>query len=167
MLQIAIISQLVLLIYHQITTFFDFFPFNGARNYTNKEKLAEGGSNGVLMLLAPIGFCFHIRGLMTYGVIYYFVLFAVELIIWWIPYFAAPSGCWRDIYNCLLSCATSNFEKGDTLTHWCKIHKRLHSETITFLPVHADRPVPNLEHTILHGWTLVTAVVTAAAWHAA
>lgn len=167
MIRIALICQLALLVYHQFTTHLDFFPFNGARNYSPKEKLAEGGSNLVLMILAPIGFGFHIHGLMIYGVIYYYFLFAAELIIWWIPYFTVPSGRWRAIYNFLLSCATSNFEKGDTLTHWCVIHQRLHSGTITFLPYRADRPTPNLEHTILHAWTLITAVITTIAWHAA
>jgi len=167
MIRLAIICQVVLLAYHQLTTYVDFFPFNGACNYSLNEKLAEGGSNFVLMILAPIGFVFHIRGLMTYGVVYYFFLFAVELIIWWVPYFTVPAGHWRGIYNRLLSLATSNFEKGDTLAHWCDIHSRLHSGTIAFLPGRAGRPVPNLEHTILHVWTLITAVITAAAWRAA
>jgi hypothetical protein len=167
MIRLAIICQVILLAYHQLTTYLDFFPFNGARNYSLKEKLAEGGSNFVLMIMAPIGFGFHIRGLMIYGVVYYFFLFAVELIIWWVPYFTVPTGRWRSIYNRLLSFATSNFEKGDTLAHWYDIHRRLHGGTIAFLPVRAGRPVPNLEHTILHVWTFITAVVTAAAWHAA
>ncbi len=167
MIRIAVFCQIILLVYHQFTTHFDFFPFNGARNYSLKEKLAEGASNFVLMTLAPIGFAFHIRGLMTYGLIYYFFLFAAELIIWWIPYFTVPSGRSRSIYNFLLACATSNFERGDTLTHWCGIHQRLHGGTITFLPVRAGRPVPNLEHTILHTWTFITAIATTVAWKAA
>ncbi len=62
--------QLALLVYHQLTTLLDFFPFNGSRHYPRKEKLAEAGGNGILMSLAPIGFGFHIRGLMINGVIY-------------------------------------------------------------------------------------------------
>ena len=38
---------------------------------------------------------------------------------------------------------------------------RLHRGTITILPAIGNRPVPNLEHIILHLGTLVTAVVTA------
>jgi hypothetical protein len=158
--------QLILLAYHQVTTWFDFYPFNGARNYSRKEKLAEACSNAVLMSLAPIGFAFRIRTLMGFGVVYYFVLFAAELIIWWIPYFTVPSGRWRSVYNRLLSLATSNFEKGDTLTSWTVIYQRLHRGTITLLPGRTGRPVPNLEHTILHAWTLVTAIVTVIAWRA-
>src|SRR5207248_2122729 len=110
--------------------------------------------------LAPIGFGFRIKALMTFGVVYYFVLLAVELIIWWVPYLTVPSGRWRTVYNRLLSLATSNFEPGDTLDHWTVIYQRLHRSTITLLPPHGDRPVPNLEHMILHIWTLVTALVT-------
>src|SRR3954469_8443201 len=107
--------QIVLLVYHQLTTWFDLYPFNGARYYSRKEQLAEAGVNGLLMSLAPIGFAFHVKGLMTFGVIYYFVLFGIELIIWWVPYLVVPAGRWRSWYNLLLSLATSSFEKGDAL----------------------------------------------------
>ena len=95
---------------------------------------------------------------------HYFVLFAVELIIWWVPYLTIPTGRWRTFYNRLLSVATSHFEKGDTLDHWTSVFNRLHRGTITFLPLRGDRPVPNLEHTILHAWTLSTAVLTLVAY---
>jgi hypothetical protein len=163
MIQAALFSQLALLVYHQVTTLFDFYPFNSARNYRRKEKLAEAGTNLVLMGLAPIGFAFHIRGLMIYGSVYYFILFAIEIVIWWIPYFTVPSGNWRRIYNVLLACSTSNFTPGDTLDHWCEIYNRLHRGTIKFLPARGNRPVPNIEHTILHALTLTTAILTLAA----
>lgn len=156
----ALVAQILLLGYHQLTTWFDFHPFNGARNYSRREKLAEAGSNAVLMSLAPLGFAFHVRGLMLFGVFYYFVLFAAELIIWWVPYLSVPAGRWRGVYNRLLALATSNFAAGDTLDHWVKIHRRLHADTITLLAARENRPVPNLEHTILHAWTLITAVAT-------
>jgi hypothetical protein len=164
MIKAALFCQLALLAYHQTTTLVDFHPFNGSRNYTWKEKLAEAGSNAVLMSLAPIGFGFHIKGLMNYGVVYYFVLFAIELIIWWIPYFCAPKGRFRIVYNQLLSIATSNFEKGDALDRWIAVYNRLHRGTTGCMPPREGRPVPNLEHVILHLWTLVTAIITLLAW---
>lgn len=163
-MKIALLCQLVLLGYHQVTTLFDFHPFNGSRHLKREERWAECGVNGLLMALPPIGFGFHIRGLMTFGLVYYFVLFAIELIIWWIPYFTTPAGRWRVVYNRLLSWATSNFEKGDTLHHWQVIHDRVYRGTISVLPDTGRPIVPNLEHIILHGWTIVTALVTAAAW---
>jgi hypothetical protein len=161
---IAVTSQLILLGYHQVTTWVDLHPFNGARHYSRKEKLAEAGANAVLMSLAPIGFGFHVKALMTFGVAYYFVLFAIELLIWWVPYFVVPTGAWRTAYNRVLAVATSNFENGDTLDHWVVVYRRLHGGTFTFLPARAGRPVPNLEHTILHAATLVTAVLTLMAY---
>ncbi len=160
----ALFCQLTLLVYHQVTTLVDLFPFNGSRNYTRKEKLLECGVNGSLMLLPPIGFGFHIPALIHFGVVYYFVLFIIELIIWWIPYLTVPSARWRGTYNRLLSFATLDFEKGDLSARWRDTYNRLHRGTITVLPARGDRPVPNLEHTILHAWTLITALVTAGAY---
>lgn len=71
---------------------------------------------------------------------------------------------YRTIFNWLLRISTSNFEKGDALDHWVAIHQRLHCDTITFLPHRAGRPVPNLEHMILHALTLVTALLTLMAY---
>jgi hypothetical protein len=156
----ALVCQLILLAYHEATTFFDLFPFNGARNYTRYQRWAEMGSNAVLMGLAPIGFAFDVHPLQIYGAFYYFFLFAIELIIWWVPYFFEPTGGLRRAYNCALAVATSNFQPGDTLSHWLKIHERLHAGTFSFLHVRRGRIVPNLEHTLLHAWTLVTALVT-------
>src|SRR6266436_3917237 len=161
----VIASQILLLVYHQVTAWLDFYPFNGARNYSPKEKGAEAGVNAILMSLGPVGFGLRIKWLMITAVIYYFMLFAAELIIWWIPYLTVPRGRWRAIYNRLLSIATSNFEPGDTLANWTAIYQRLHRGTLTFLPDRDDRPVPNLEHTILHVWTLITAIVTLAGYH--
>jgi hypothetical protein len=160
----VLFCQVALLVFHQVTTLFDFFPFNGSRNYSRTEKWLEAGVNGALMLLPPIGFAFRIHGLMIFGLVYYFVLFGIELLIWWVPYLTTLSGRGRAIYNFLLAGATLDFEKGDGLARWQAAYHRLHRGTITFLPVRGDRPVPNLEHVILHAWTLFTAIVTAAAY---
>lgn len=156
----TVVCQLLLLAYHQVTTLIDFHPFNGARHYSRNEKWAEAGTNAVLMSLAPIGFALHVGPLMTFGAYYYFVLFGVELIIWWVPYLTAPAGAWRWVYNRALSVSTSDFSKGDTLGHWTAVYHRIHQGTITLLPARGDRPVPNVEHMILHALTLATALVT-------
>jgi hypothetical protein len=139
---IAIACQLVLLVYHQSTTFFDLFPFNGARSYTRAERLAEMDPNAVLMGLAPLGFALNVHALKVYGVIYYFVLFALEIVIWWIPYACTPRGAWRRLYNAALALGTSNFGPGDTLDRWLAIHQRLHRDTVTVLPRRPGRIVP-------------------------
>ena len=157
----VLISQLVLLVYHQVTTLVDLAPFNGARHCTLKERLAEAGANAILMSLAPVGYALQIRSLMIFGVAYYFALFAIEILIRWIPYFSVPSGRWRSVYNRLLAIGTMNFGAGDTLDHWLAVHQRLHSDTLTLLPRIPRRVVPNLEHLILHLWTAITAMITA------
>jgi hypothetical protein len=156
----TVVCQLLLLAYHQITTLIDLYPFNGVRNHSGRERWIEAGVNAILMTLPPIGFVLGIHSLMLFGAIYYFVLFSIEIVIWWIPYFTVPSGIWRSVYNRLLSLATSNFEKGDTLVNWAAMHSRLHRGTITPLKPSRGPIVPNLEHIILHGWTLVTAATT-------
>ncbi len=40
-MSMVLFCQLALLLYHQLTPLVDLFPFNGSRNYTWKEKLAE------------------------------------------------------------------------------------------------------------------------------
>jgi len=157
----VIICQVALLVYHQITTIVDFYPFNGARHYTPKEKLAECGVNGILMALPPIGFGWHLHGLMKFGVVYYFVLLFIELTLWWLPYLVVPEGKWRAVYNRLLAVATMDFGGGDLYARWLAAYQRLHSNTVTILPRRPDRIVPNLEHLLLQVWTLVTALVTA------
>jgi hypothetical protein len=139
-LAVAIVFQVLVLVYHQVTTQVDLFPFNGVRFYKRWEKALECTVNGVLMSLAPVGFLFAVRGLMWYGVFYYFVLFLEELRVWWVPYFFGPSKAWREAYN------------------------RLHSQTIKVLPARGDNPIPNLEHTILHALTFATAITTLVAF---
>jgi len=63
MVALTIFCQILLLAYHQLTTHVDFYPFNGARNYSRGEKFAEAGTNLVLMSLAPVGFALYVHAL--------------------------------------------------------------------------------------------------------
>ncbi|MFG6485853.1 hypothetical protein ACG04R_04160 [Roseateles sp. BYS78W] len=157
---LAVGCQVALLAYHQVTTFVDFFPFNGARFYSRKERGVEMGVNMLLMGLAVAGTALGIPVLLRYACVYYFVLFGIELVIWWVPYLFVPQGAWRRLYNGLLALGTSDFQGGDTLGRWLAVHQRIHAVTTTLLPARPGRIVPNLEHTLLHAATLVTALVT-------
>lgn len=163
MRHMALACQIVLLAYHQLTTLIDLHPFNGVRNTLRTERFAEAGVNAILMSLAPIGFALDVRGLMLYGAVYYLVLFFFELVIWWVPYFSAPAGPWLRIYNVFLSVATTSFGAANPLADWTDRHVRMHRSTITLLRPRRGPIVPNLEHTILHAWTALTAIVTLAA----
>ena len=140
MLTLAIALQIIHVLYHQVTTLLDLFPFNGVRFYSRREQLLEAGINLVLMSLPPLGFVLHVPSLMLFGVVYYFVLLAVEFTTWWVPYLFGPSQKWLDVYT------------------------RIHSQTITVLPRRGTNPVPNLEHLILHSLSLLTAIVTLIAY---
>ena len=137
----AIILQIALLVYHQVTTLCDFFPFNGVRFYSRQETLLEAGVNFVLMSLPLLGFIGRASLLMKFGVVYYFILFSVECATWWAPYFLGPSPKGLECYN------------------------RIHRQTITVIPRRGNNPAPNLEHLILMALTLLTAIVTCVAFH--
>src|SRR5260370_20235931 len=121
MLAFAITLQIILVLYHQATTLFDFFPFNGARFYSRREKLAEAAVNLVLMSVPPIGFILRVPLLMKFGLVYYFTLFGVECATWSAPSFFGPSPKWLGLYN------------------------RIHRQTITILPRRSNQPAPNLD----------------------
>jgi hypothetical protein len=141
MLPLALTLQIILVLYHQVTTRCDFFPFNGARFYSRRERQLEAGFNLVLMSFPPIGFVFRIPFLMGAGVGYYFILLAIEIATWWIPYLFGASPKWREM------------------------HARMHSQTVMVLPRRGDNPRPNLEHLILMVLTLLAGMATLAAYH--
>src|SRR5258707_15735538 len=97
MLRIALTLQIVQLAYNQIFTLFDFFPFNGVRFNSRRERLAEAVSNFVPMALPPIGFILRRPALMEIGGLCCFILLAGECATWWFPYFFGPSPKWRAI----------------------------------------------------------------------
>ncbi len=133
---IAIALQALLLAYHQTTTLCDFFPFNGVRFYSRRERLLEAGTNFILMSLPLVGFILRAPFLMKFGLAYYFILFAIECATWWAPYFLGASPKALEVYN------------------------RIHRQTITPLPRRENQLAPNLEHLILMALTLLTAIVT-------
>jgi hypothetical protein len=135
-MQTALIMQVALFLFHQMTTLLDLFPFNGVRFTQKKERLLEAMVDLVLMALPPIAFGFRLEPLMRFGVAYYFILFAVECATWRAPYLFGASEKWLEIYE------------------------RVHSKTLTPFPRRGARPVPNLEHLILMALTLLVALVT-------
>lgn len=143
MLTAALIFQLLLLLYHQLTTLCDFYPFNNVRHYTIRERLTECGVNGALMLAPFIGFAFQVQWLMIAALFVYPVLLIGEYLNWWRHYFFGPTEAWLETYN------------------------RLFKSTVIVLPPIKNHPVPNLEHTILHSLTLLTAIFTYIAYFTA
>jgi len=142
LLAAALALQLVHLVYHQVTTLFDFFPFNGVRFSSRREQHIESAVNLVLMGFPPLGFMLRVPFLMELGVVCYFVTLGGECATWWAPYFFGASPKWQEIYS------------------------RVQGRTITVIPRHGKNPTPNLEHLILMALTLATAVTTLVAYRA-
>lgn len=139
-MKLALALQLLLLAYHQLTTLFDFYPFNGARFSPLKERCGEAGFNFALMALPPIGFLFGLSGLMRFGALYYFILFACETATWFVPYFIGASPRWEAAYA------------------------RIQSRTIMLIPRRGPNPTPNLEHLILMLLTLAAGIASLSAY---
>jgi hypothetical protein len=137
MIKIAIAIQLIHLVYHQITTLFDFFPFNGVRFSSWRLRLADAGSAFIPMAVPLVGFILRNPVLMQIGLVCNFVILGGEIATWWIPYFFGPSPKWLELYS------------------------RIHRPTITVIPRRGSNPTPNLEHLILMCLTLLT---TATSW---
>ena len=56
MIAVAIFFQSGLLLFHQATTLFDFYPFHNVRQYTPAERLPECFVNGALVALPFLAF---------------------------------------------------------------------------------------------------------------
>lgn len=133
---ITLFLQTLHLAYHQITTIFDFYPFNNIRSYTKKQQIIECVSCGVTMGF-PIIATFYGGKIMVGISVGLFVLLLIgEYLSWWRHYFFGPAEYWKEVYN------------------------RKFKSTIIVLPAIKDHPIPNLEHLILHVITVVTFVVT-------
>lgn len=157
---IALACQVALLVYHQVTTLVDLHPFNGVRHYQRREKVIEAGVNAALMGTAIAGTVIGSGWMLGFAAVYYPVLFLMEIVIWWVPYFTQPAGKLRAVYNVGLALGTSDFSSGDTLSRWVAIYQRTHASTLTPLPRRAGLVVPNLEHIILHAGTALVVTVT-------
>lgn len=139
-MKLALALQLLLLVYHQLTTLFDFYPFNGARFAKPKERGAEAALNFALMVIAPVGFLFGLSGPMRFGAVFYFILLGCEIATWFVPYLIGASPRWEEAYS------------------------RIQGRTIMLLPRRGRNPTPNLEHLLLMVLTLAAAISTLAAY---
>ncbi len=136
---LALVFNAIHLIYHQVTTNFNFFPFNNIRNYKISERIFEAGLNGLIMAFPVMALCLHNQKMITASCWVLGFLVVGEFLSWWPFYFwGTPKwmGKWQEAYD------------------------RTHKHTIIFLPPIKNHAIPNLEHCILHLITLATFAVT-------
>jgi hypothetical protein len=139
-MKLVLSLQLLLFVYHQVTTLFDLYPFNGARFSQPKERLAEAAFNGALMVWPPIVYGFGWTRTMPYAAMYYLVLFVCVIATWFVPYIFGGSKKWTEIYS------------------------RVQGRTLLLLPPRGDHPNPNIEHLILMVLILAAGIVTLGAY---
>ena len=81
---------ILLLVYHQLTTWLPLFPWNDIANFSRKDTLLEACWNGLLMGIGILClFHSHTGGYKYYPLIYYPFLLSGEFMQWRLPYFSA------------------------------------------------------------------------------
>ncbi|WP_207492081.1 hypothetical protein [Aridibaculum aurantiacum] len=131
-----IVLQILLFLYHQVTTLFDLFPLNNVRDYSLKERLEECLVNGLIMAIPPAGLLLNIEWMIKAALVIYPLLLLGAYLSWWRPYLFGPTPQWKEIYD------------------------RIYETTIKVLPPIRNHPIPNLEHSISHMLMLLITVVT-------
>lgn len=137
-----LLLQIAALLYHQITTRFDFFPFNGIRHYSAAERRKEALVNGVMMAIPILLTLTRMPVLIGISGVMWTLILIGAILNWWLPYLTG-----RTVYN---------MPNNET---WSQVHERIFSKTITILPHIKNNPRPNLEHMILHALILSSAIV--------
>lgn len=135
--------QIITLFYHQVTTLFDFFPFNGIRYYTVKERRKEAFINGITMLIPIFLTLTHKPILIGIGAVIWMLVVVGAFLNWWLPYTTGVS-----VYK---------MPNNET---WSQVHERIFAKTIIILPRIKNNPTPNVEHMILHTFILASAIST-------
>jgi len=137
LLLVTIFFQLLLFTYHQITTLVNLYPFNDVERYPLRYRLIESISNGIFMILPPVGSIFQIDWIMNkFTPIFYLILLVGMFFSWWTGYLIGPRA------------------------HWQQAYSRFYGRTIKILPPIRNNPIPDLNHCILHLIALITTILT-------
>ncbi len=134
----TITLAILLLLYHQLTTWLPLFPWNDVANLSRKDILLEACWNGLVM---GSGVLFLLQGYTGgykyYPLIYYPFLLTGEIFQWWLPYFSPG-----------FAKSKHNFDYGSR-----------YSRTLKWLPHCAGERTPDANHTVLHLLTMITVVL--------
>jgi hypothetical protein len=135
---LTISIALLLLFYHQVTTWLPLFPWNDVKNYSPKELMLEAGSNFLLMGLGVFCLTQNNTGFFCYyPLIYYPFLFTGECLQWWLPYFSVE-----------FAKSKTNFD-----------YERLFSRTTKLSAHKPGRRTPDANHIVLHLITIMTIIL--------
>jgi hypothetical protein len=120
---------ILLLVYHQVTTWLPLYPWNDTSTYTVKELLLEAGTNGLLMGTAILCLIKANNGFYHYYPLFYYpFLLSGVLFQWWLPYFSGK-----------FSQSKINFDYEVHFAH-----------TTKFIPRSKGKRTPDANHIVLH-----------------
>lgn len=134
----AIVFQVILFLYFEVTTLINLFPWNDLSKYSLREKLLEAISNGITIIVGLILFITKIKWLMIISVLIWCLFLLMQVITWWMPYLTGKhlKQFSRELYD----------------THF--------QRTIKFLPPIKDHIVPDAQHNVLQILSLATFIVS-------
>lgn len=135
--KLAIIFQFSLLIYFEITTLVNLYPWNDLSKYSRKDKLLESIVNGLIIILGVGLFITKVKLLMIIATVFWFFYFLMQLLTWWMPY--------------LMGKHLKQFPKSLYETHF--------KNTIKILPAKKDHIIPDAQHNVLQLLSLVTFIL--------
>ena len=136
-----LLLQAATLLYHQLTTRFDLYPFNGVRHYSVRERRKEALANGIIMIIPILLTLTHSPIWIGVGGCLWTLVVIGAVFSWWLPYFTGLT-----VYK---------MPNNET---WPQVYDRIFASTITILPHVKNNPRPNLEHMILHTLILGSAI---------
>ena len=95
-LKVALVSQVILLIYFQATMWLPLGAWNGAFDW---HGVPPGyTAMGVAQVVFLLGFTKRLRWLMFAGLAFYLLWLGLQLYSWWIPYLFGASEQWKEVY---------------------------------------------------------------------
>jgi len=134
----ALVMQVLLFIYFEITSLVPLFPWNDLSKYSTKEKVVEATSNGIIILLGIGLFITQVKALMILSAILWGLFLTMQLLTWWLPYLTGKhlKQFSRELYD----------------THF--------QQTVKLLPRIKDHIIPDAQHLVLQVLTLSTLLTT-------
>ncbi|HLS34706.1 MAG TPA: hypothetical protein VK061_00545 [Bacillota bacterium] len=138
MFTFAFISQIILLVYFEVTTLINLYPWNDLSKYTRKEKITEATVNGITIIIGITLFISKKPVLMVIATIFWFLFLLVQLLNWWMPYITGKhlKQFPRELYD-------SHFQ-----------------DTLKILPPIKEHIIPDAQHNVLQFLSLEVFIVS-------
>ncbi|MBS4195623.1 hypothetical protein [Lederbergia citri] len=142
MFSLAILFQIFVFLYFEITTLVNLFPWNDLAKYTKRQKWIEGISNGIILLVCIGLFATKTSWGMGISLLFWVFFFIMQLLTWWMPYLTGKH--------------LKQFPKNLYDSHF--------SRTVKLLPPIKNHIIPDAQHNVLQLLSLITIIFSIAAF---